>query len=299
MDANIDTRNIKHIKITCDHATVDGLSLDLSLVAPGENSQEGQDTTFTTASKPTPRLVAKEHERDGKFHLLLAASGSVATIKIPNIVQKLSKHSKLSIRIILTESAAKFLQGQSEEQPHIDSIAKHANVDAIYRDVDEWKVPWVRGAPILHIELRRWADLLVIAPLSANTLAKISNGICDNLLTSVVRAWQVEPISDLSTDATTSQVSAPQQKRIFIAPAMNTAMWRHPLTSLHLRSSEQNQYYHWFDIMRPVEKTLACGDTGDGAMCDWNDIVAAIEARLLKHVRALSGSVAVNDALCS
>ncbi|KAL2139647.1 hypothetical protein VTI28DRAFT_4895 [Corynascus sepedonium] len=112
---------------------------------------------------------------DGKKHLLLAASGSVATIKLPVIIKALAKYrDTLSIRVVLTESATHFLGGQSDEQPTVDSLSKLPNVDAVYGDCDEWgPQPWRRGASILHIELRRWADLLVVAPLSANTLAKI------------------------------------------------------------------------------------------------------------------------------
>ncbi|CZT24642.1 related to SIS2 protein (cycle-specific gene control) [Ramularia collo-cygni] len=106
-------------------------------------------------------LKASDHTNDGKRHLLLAATGSVATIKIPNIVQALARYSNLSIRIILTESATNFLAGQAEEQPSLATIRKMPNVDGIYRDADEWRRPWTRGASILHIELRRWADLMI------------------------------------------------------------------------------------------------------------------------------------------
>lgn len=58
-----------------------------------------------------------------------------------------------------------------------------------FQDEEEWRQWKVVGDPVLHIELRRWADVLLLAPLSANTLAKVSNGLCDNLLTCVVRAW--------------------------------------------------------------------------------------------------------------
>ena len=105
-------------------------------------------------ASPKP-LVASDHIKDGKYHLLLAASGSVATIKIPNIIQALSRHPSLSIRVLLTDAAAKFLQGQSQEQPSLEEISKYPHVDGIYRDHDEWSIPWTRGAPILHIELRR------------------------------------------------------------------------------------------------------------------------------------------------
>lgn len=221
---------------------------------------------------PTP-FVASHHANDRKYHLLLAASGSVATIKLPNIIQGLESESNLSIRIILTASAKQFLQGQSDEQPSLSSLLGLPNVDGIYLDEDEWEVPWARHNAILHIELRRWADLLIIAPLSANTLAKISNGICDNLLTSVVRAWQVE----------TTLTDPLLQRRIVVAPAMNTSMWRHPITQTQLSRfshSDAIGEWHWLTYLRPVEKTLACGDTGDGAMCPWNDIVHVVRTNI-------------------
>lgn len=159
---------------------------------------------------------------DGKIHLLLAASGSVATIKLPLIAASFSHVPNLSMRIILTPNAAEFLQGQAGEQPHYDSEALRGlpNVEAVYvGDAAEWNPRWTRGAPILHIELRRWAHLLVVAPLSANVLAKITNGLCDSLLTSVIRAWETDPAAG---------------KRILVAPSMNTAMWNHPLTARQL-----------------------------------------------------------------
>ena len=65
-------------------------------------------------------------------------------------------------------------------------------MDRIHFDEEEWEAWKKRGDPVLHIELRKWAHVLLITPLSANTLAKISNGICDNLLTQVCRAWDMK-----------------------------------------------------------------------------------------------------------
>ncbi|PVH80604.1 flavo protein, partial [Cadophora sp. DSE1049] len=127
-------------------------------------------------------FTASSHSGDGKKHLLLAASGSVATIKIPSIAQSLSHHPSLSILIILTKSASNFLSGQSPEQPHYSSLLQIPNVEGVFLDEEEWVHPWKRGNSILHIELRRWADILVVAPLSANTLAKVTGGFSDNLL---------------------------------------------------------------------------------------------------------------------
>ncbi|KAI8216323.1 hypothetical protein K4K53_010206 [Colletotrichum sp. SAR 10_77] len=160
-------------------------------------------------SDPAAEVAASRD--DGKVHLLLCASGSVATIKIPNIIEALGKQENLSIRLILTASAAQFLTGNTEEQPSLATIRKMKNVDGIHLDEQEWVSPWRRGASILHIELRRWADMMLIAPLSANTLAKIVNGFSDNLLLSVVRAWDPEGLID------------GRKKRILVASAMNSA----------------------------------------------------------------------------
>ncbi|KAK1818364.1 hypothetical protein LTR12_007278 [Friedmanniomyces endolithicus] len=228
-----------------------------------------------------PPFKASDDLKDGKHHLLLAATGSVATIKIPNIVSALSKHPNLSIRILLTDSAAAFLQGQSPEQPTLTHIATLPNVAAIHRDSDEWRKPWVRGDSILHIELRRWADLMVIAPLSANSLAKVALGMSDNLVTSVVRAWDATGVLDAAREG----VPLPYEGRkgIMVAPAMNTAMWHHPVTAEHMQRLAEDWSVEnggWVEVLRPIEKELACGDTGSGAMHDWRLIVAAIERRL-------------------
>ena len=81
--------------------------------------------------------------------------------------------------------------------------------------------------------MRNWADIGVIAPLSANSLAKIANGMADNLLTSVLRAWDFT-------------------KPVLVAPAMNTMMWDHPVTSVHLATLTQWGY----TFIPPVTKTL-------------------------------------------
>ena len=259
------------------------------------------DPTFKTSDL----FRASDFTHDGKHHLLLAASGSVATIKLPKIVEALSKHKNLSIRIVITASAEKFLVGQSEEQPKLASLLESHQVDGIYRDEDEWKKPWVRGDPILHIELRDWADMLVIAPLSANTLAKMSMGFADNILSSVIRAWDtVGGIVNGVWDAEGKLVQGRRiLKHIIVAPAMNTAMWENPITKRQLAGldgvipiakndeskSQVNGERHdtsaktregWIEIVPPVVKELACGVYGNGAMAEWTDVVKLVEARL-------------------
>lgn len=201
---------------------------------------------------------------DGKSHLLLAASGSVATIKLPSVISSLQRHSNLSIRIILTKTAARFLAGQATEQPTVASLASAPNVEAVHMDEDEWIEPWTRDTRILHIELRRWAHILAVVPMSANLLAKVTGGLCDNLLTNVIRAWDIDPAN-------------PRRPKILVAPSMNSMMWIHPLTAKQIGILRE---WEWFEVLPPQVKTLACGDTGQGGMCDWTEIVTIIEKRL-------------------
>lgn len=233
------------------------------------------DATQSLHSTP---ISAQEHTHDNKVHILLAASGSVATIKLPNIAEALCRHGNVSVRIVVTASAARFLAGQSAEQPWLESLHQIRGVDGIYQDEDEWKTPWTRGQPILHIELRKWAHVLLIAPASANTMAKMTMGFSDNLLLSVIRAWDTSGTVDIGFKS--------KKPLIFVAPAMNTAMWKHPVTATHLAILREEWGWSdsnpdgWVTVLQPMEKALACGDVGNGAMMDWKDIVRSVETHL-------------------
>ena len=124
---------------------------------------------------------------------------------------------------------------------------------------DEWRQWNQLGDPVMHIDLRNWADILLIAPLSAHTLAKLSNGLCDDVLTSVARAWDF------------SSPSSSICKAVVLAPAMNTFMWNHPLTKRQLeiiKSFGDNIF-----VLEPQVKELACGDVGKGALTEVSVIV--------------------------
>lgn len=231
--------------------------------------QAGPDPHHEHLIRTSPGTVQLARN-DEKFHLLLAASGSVATIKLVQIINGLAKHKNLSIRLVLTRASSHFLAGQSREQPTVSALHGFPNVDAVYTDSSEWAQPWKRGAPILHIELRKWADVMVIAPLSANTMAKMVNGMCDNLLTSVIRAWDVTG----TVDGT--------KKKIVVFPAMNTAMYRHPVTASHMKTLREawGGSNGWIEVHEPISKALACGDVGEGAMVSWEQIVEIIEGKM-------------------
>ncbi|SCU99928.1 LAMI_0G01750g1_1 [Lachancea mirantina] len=203
-----------------------------------------------------------QKQDDGKIHILIGATGSVATVKVPMMIDKLFKiygSDKVSIQLVLTKRAEHFLRGTK-----ISTDVK------IWRDEDEWFGFKRMGDPVVHTELRRWADICVIAPLSANTLAKIANGICDNLLTSLLRSWTP---------------STP----VLVAPAMNTFMYIHPVTKKHLAMLREDSPF--VDVLKPVEKVLICGDIGMGGMREWNDIVDIVVKRIA-DIRGNLGSEA-------
>lgn len=246
---------------------------------PSADAAQGQSDA-SQANAPHSQITGFQASRggnDGTYHLLLCATGSVATIKIPNICHALSKYGNLSVRVLLSRDATKFLQGQSAEQPHWNTLPAIKNVAFVHLDWHEWEKPWVRGDNILHIELRRWADMMVIAPLSANSLTKLALGMSDNLITSVARAWDTTGAIDPLRRGVRLKS---KKKTIMVAPAMNTAMWHHPITSLHMDWLEKQWSVKdggWMHMLRPIDKGLACGDVGTGAMREWTEIVSKIE----------------------
>lgn len=130
----------------------------------------------------------------------------------------------------------------------------------IYTDENEWQQWSKRDDPVLHIDLGKWADLMLIAPLDANTLGKMAYGICDNLLLCTTRAWNFE-------------------KPLFFCPAMNTRMWDHPVTQQNI--STLTKWGH--TEIKCIEKKLMCGDTGFGAMETPTNIVRIV----VDHVKGM------------
>ncbi|XP_024393068.1 probable phosphopantothenoylcysteine decarboxylase [Physcomitrium patens] len=196
--------------------------------------------------EPSPNAFSWEKRVvNRKPRIILAASGSVAAIKFGVLADSLSDWAE--VRAVATKPSLHFI-----DRKGLPTSVK------LYTDEDEWS-SWSRiGDNVLHIELRKWADAMLIAPLSANTLAKIAGGLCDNLLTCIVRAW------DFS-------------KPMFVAPAMNTFMWTSPFTLRHLTAIEDLGV----TVIPPISKKLACGDTGNGAMAEPATIDSAMRLSVL------------------
>lgn len=108
--------------------------------------------------------------------------------------------------------------------PHVSAVAI-----CYTGDEEEWHQWQQKGDPVLHIDLRKWADLLVIAPLSANTLAKVAQGLCDNCLTSVVRAWDFSKplvVSASSHPAVMSSLWFPTLEELQDVKMQEVANWQ-------------------------------------------------------------------------
>jgi len=230
--------------------------LDLHHPSPVRTPSPSRISRPSSSSKlgKTEKARIDKYE-DGKRHVLVGATGSVASVKIPLIVKSLMAHEEVEVQVIVTKTAKHFV--------NVDKLKAETGVK-VWEDEDDWKTWHELSDPILHIELRRWAHLLLIAPTSANTLAKIANGLCDNLLSNVLRAWN-------------------PQIPILLAPAMNTQMYTHPITAHHLSLIKTHLPY--IELVNPIEKILACGDVGMGGMAEWGDIVGRVVKKLHLRIR--------------
>lgn len=204
--------------------------------------------------------------------LILGLTGSVAAVRAPGLISKFVA-SGHEVRVAATEPSLHFFDADS-----LRLIGAAPGVP-LYRDRDEWAGSrYERDSPILHIELRKWADVLITAPLDANTLAKIAVGMADNLLTCLFRAWDFD-------------------RPVVLAPAMNTLMWDSPVTRRHFRTILEDHgdgrspgdfsleevdriFAHHAPkivVVPPISKRLACGDLGVGGMAEIDSIAAATE----------------------
>lgn len=182
-------------------------------------------------------------------NILIAVTGSISAYKIADVVSTLTKAGH-QVQCILTESAQHFVTPLVLETLSGRKVAS----DLFGPDISGTE----------HIDLARWADLFVVAPASANTIAKLALGLADDLLTTVALA-----------------TTAP----MLIAPAMNTKMWEHPATQKHLETLRQRGA----GFVDPAAGVLACGEVGVGKLAPVPELVATIEAALMRPGADLAG----------
>ncbi len=176
-----------------------------------------------------------------RARILLIISGGIAAYKSLELIRRL-KDRGATVQVVMTAAARQFVTPLSAA-----TLSGQAVRDDLFSLTDE--------AAIGHIELSRAADLIVIAPATANILARMANGLADDLATTVL----------LATD-----------KRVLAAPAMNVRMWLHPATRRNLERLRDDGVL----IVGPDSGPMACGEFGPGRMAEPPAIVEAIEAAL-------------------
>jgi len=170
--------------------------------------------------------------------ILLIICGGISAYKSLELIRLLKKQGA-EVKTILTKSAKEFITPLS-----VASLSQEKVYDDLFNADNE--------AEMDHISLSRWADVLLVAPATANTISKLSTGSSDDLASTVILA---------------------SDKNIFLAPAMNVRMWEHPSTKQNLNKLKSYGY----KIIGPEIGDMACGEFGEGKMTEPKDIFQTIE----------------------
>ncbi len=171
--------------------------------------------------------------------VILGVTGGIAAYKAPEVVRRLIDQGA-EVQVVMTAGACEFVrplvfQAVSGNAVHVDLLDEQAE------------------AGMGHIELARWADIILIAPATANTLARLTAGLADDLLSTLCLA-----------------TTAP----IAVAPAMNSVMWEHPATRANLATLQGREVM----VLGPGVGSQACGETGAGRMWEANEIIEALKS---------------------
>lgn len=172
-------------------------------------------------------------------NILLAVTGSISAYKAADLTSQLTKLGH-HVKVLMTPAATAFITPLT-----LQVLSKQAVL------VD------VMTEQIQHIDLGKEADLFLVAPASANTIAKLAHGFADTIVTSTALAL-------------------PSEVKKFLAPAMNTKMLDHPATQNNLETLKSYGY----QIIPPREAILACGDQGSGALASIETILTTIQESL-------------------
>lgn len=177
------------------------------------------------------------------MNIVLGVTGSIAAYKAADIISILKKLGH-EVDVILTESGSRIITPIT-----LQTLSKNK----VYMDMFEEITP----KEVKHISLAEKADLMLIAPATANIIGKIANGIADDFLSTVVMA-------------------AANTTPVYIAPAMNTNMYENPIVQANIEKLRSYGYR----FIEPKESLLACGTVGKGALADVDDIIKVIEGSM-------------------
>ena len=193
--------------------------------------------------------------------ILFIICGGIAAYKSLELI-RLFRKNKATIKTILTKSAKKFVTPLS-----IASLSQGKVYEDLFSTENELEMD--------HISLSRWADVIVVAPVTANTISKLATGNAEDLASTVILA---------------------SNKQVYLAPAMNVRMWEHKSTKDNLK----NLRSYGYKFIGPVTGDMACGEYGDGKMSDPIDIFNEIQNFLTtikknKKIRALVTAGPTNE----
>ena len=170
--------------------------------------------------------------------ILVVICGGISAYKSLELIRGLKK-KQVEIKTIITKSAKEFVTPLS-----ITSLSQGKVYEDLFSSESESEMD--------HISLSRWADLIIVVPATANTISKLSNGLTDDLASTVLLA---------------------SNKKIFIVPAMNVRMWDHPSNKKNIIKLREYGY----SIIGPEIGDMACGEYGEGKMTEPSDILLHIE----------------------
>lgn len=169
--------------------------------------------------------------------ILIGITGGIAAYKTCSLVNMFLKEGAY-VRVIMTEAAMKFVAPLT-----FQALTNHP----VYTDMFET----YNKEEVEHISLAQWADILIVSPVTANTIGKIANGIADNLLTTVIMAL-------------------PEETPVLMVPAMNTNMWDNPFVQKNIKILAENKNYAF---VKPEKGILACRAEGEGKIADNENII--------------------------
>lgn len=182
--------------------------------------------------------------------ILLGISGGIAAYKACELVRRL-RAAGAEVRVVMTEGATRFVTPLT-----LQALSGYPVRTSLWDEAHE--------AAMGHIELARWADAILVAPASANTLARLAIGLADDLLATLCLAS-----------------AAP----LFLAPAMNRAMWAHPATQTHVKILQARGV----TLLGPAAGSQACGEVGEGRMLEPCALVEALAQHLTPQPGPLTG----------
>ncbi len=171
-------------------------------------------------------------------NIILGVTGSISAYKSADIANVLTKGGN-NVHVVMSDSATKFITPLT-----LQILSKNK----VYVDMFESHIP----SQVEHISLVSNADLLLVAPATANFIAKVANGLCDDMLTTTILAVKNIPI--------------------VICPAMNTGMYENKITQRNINFLKEMGYY----FIEPRESKLACGEFGKGALAEIDEILNQI-----------------------